>query len=101
MYVADRDREGTVLGEVTPRSYLVQTPEGTFRRNRRQIIQSPQSNTTTDSPQPTSDSDSVDEQMTDLSTEEKEYSTRLRSGKSVRPPKRFGSTLEKGRCSDR
>ena len=43
VYVPDREGPRTVLNEAGPRSYLVQTPDGTIRRNRCHLIQTPQS----------------------------------------------------------
>ena len=42
MWVTDRQSHGEVVKETSPRSYIVQTPEGVFHRNRRQIITSPE-----------------------------------------------------------
>ena len=42
MWVTDRQSHGEVVEETSPRSYIVQTPEGVFRQNRRQIITSPE-----------------------------------------------------------
>ena len=107
VYMTDRERAGTVLSETTPRSYLVQTPEGAFRRNRSQVIQMPQSDPEAEPHQSVSDSDNVDNRSTPVPTElsegQKTYPTRLRSGKSLRPPERFDSSWynpEKGRCGD-
>ena len=43
VWIPDNSSEGTVVGETNPRSYVVQTPSGTYRRNRRQLIPLPQS----------------------------------------------------------
>ncbi len=37
----DRESEGIVTEEVAPRSYTVETQEGTYRRNRRNLIETP------------------------------------------------------------
>ena len=39
VWVPDRNAEAIVQGEVAQRSYEVTTPDGTFRRNRRDLIQ--------------------------------------------------------------
>ena len=39
VYLPDKDRNGTVVNETATRSYIVQTDEGAYRRNRRQIFQ--------------------------------------------------------------
>ena len=107
VYVTDRERAGTVLSETTPRSYLVQTPEETFRRNRSQVIQMPQSDPEAEPHQSVSGSDNVDRRTipvpTELSEGQKTYPTRLRSGKGLRPPERCDSSwnnTEKGGCGD-
>ena len=41
VYIPDNAREGTVVEESSPRSYIVQTPEGTYRRNRRHLVPLP------------------------------------------------------------
>ena len=41
VYVRDRQSTGTVVGDTAPRSYVVRTPEGTVRRNRRHVVQMP------------------------------------------------------------
>ena len=41
VYLPDKDRNGTVVNETATRSYIVQTDEGAYRRNRRQIIPIP------------------------------------------------------------
>ena len=38
VWVADNEKSGTVVEESAPRSYLVATPDGTYRRNRRHLI---------------------------------------------------------------
>ena len=41
VYIPDNAREGTVGEESSPRSCIVQTPEGTYRRNRRHLMPLP------------------------------------------------------------
>ena len=41
VYLPDKDRNGTVVNETATRSYIVQTDEGAYRRNHRQIIPIP------------------------------------------------------------
>ena len=41
VYIHDNAREGTVLEESSPRSYIVQTPEGTYRRNCTHLVPLP------------------------------------------------------------
>ena len=43
VWIPDRQLEAVVQEEVAPRSYNVSTPDGTVRRNRRDLIQMPES----------------------------------------------------------
>ena len=82
MYVRDRESEGTVREEFAPRSYTVETPNGTVRRNRRDVIQFP-----------LSDSSPTTEQATDSNTDQPiSNSTRSRSGKTLKPHERYDSS---------
>lgn len=38
MWLRDRQERGTVEEHVGPRSYEVETPSGSFRRNRRNLV---------------------------------------------------------------
>ena len=42
VWIPDRQAEAIVQEEVAPRSYNVSTPDGTVRRNRRDIVKMPQ-----------------------------------------------------------
>lgn len=42
----DCETEATVREEVAPRSYTVETPEGTYRRTRRDIVETAQTQNT-------------------------------------------------------
>ena len=44
MGIKDRQAEGRVIKEIILRSYVVYTPDGEFRRNRRHLIQLPGEN---------------------------------------------------------
>ena len=44
VWIKDRQAEGKVMQEIAPRSYVVHTPDGEFRRNRRHLIQLPREN---------------------------------------------------------
>ena len=98
--VRDREETGTIMSETTPRSYLVQTPEGTFRRNRRHVIEMSQHESGDKPPQPDTVSNDLSETTStndssysaDPSDGRRQYSTRLRSGKTVRPPERFDNS---------
>lgn len=41
VWMPDRESEGIVTEEIAPRSYTVETQEGTYRRNRRNLIETP------------------------------------------------------------
>ena len=41
VYIPDNAREGTIVEESSTRSYIVETPEGTYRRNRRHLVPLP------------------------------------------------------------
>ena len=38
VYIPDNERQGTIIEESSTRSYTVQTPEGTYRRNSRRLV---------------------------------------------------------------
>ena len=42
VWIPDREEEAVVQEEVAPRSYRVNTPEGTVRRNRRGLVRMPE-----------------------------------------------------------
>jgi transposase InsO family protein len=46
VWLKDRSQEGVIEKQLTPRSYVVKTPTGTYRRNRRMINELPTSATT-------------------------------------------------------
>ena len=43
VWIPDRESEGTVREEVSPRSHIVETADGSYRRNRRQLVRLPSS----------------------------------------------------------
>ena len=81
VYIPDNSSEGIVLEEPSPRSYVVQTPNGTYRRNRRHLLPLP------------SDNDS--QSNTNISTEDNDVESlpsntcRTKSGRLSRPPERL------------
>ena len=87
VYIPDNSSEGIVLEEPSPHSYVVQTPNGTYRRNRRHLLPLP------------SDNDS--QSNTNISTEDNDVESlpsnncRTKSGCLSRPPERLN------RCSSR
>ena len=72
VWVPDRNSEATVQDETTPRSYEVETAEGTYRRNRRDLIQLPE--------QPMQEVETPAEQPD---------TTSRRSSRTVRAPERY------------
>ena len=96
------------------RSYIVQTDEGAYRRNRRQIIPIPppeeevipqsvfnptgQSKGTAPNSNTSATADTTTQELQNM------YSTRLRSGNSLKPPEQFDNSWnnpEKRGCSDK
>ena len=41
LWLPDMTTEGKIINEAAPRSYIIETPSGTFRRNQRHIIPMP------------------------------------------------------------
>ena len=76
VWVPDRNSEATVLDEVNHRSYEVETSEGTYQRNRRNVVPLPE--------QPTHEV-SV---PTDTGMKRTETSSR-KSSRTTRPPVRY------------
>ena len=58
VWLPDRNSEAVVLEQVNHRSYQVQTPEGTYRRNRRALIQLPTPSASVDTEPPDAEHDS-------------------------------------------
>ena len=42
VWIPDRDSSGTVVEETSPRSHIVKTADGSYRRNRRHLIRMPE-----------------------------------------------------------
>ena len=76
VWVSGRETEAEVQGEVAPQSYVVETEDGTFRRNRQQLVRLPNSETE-------NTSESHDRAET---TEPIEKSTSNESSESIVPP---------------
>ena len=76
VYIPDNDREGTVLKESSTRSYIVQTPDGHFRRNRRSLI-------------PLPSTCNYQESSATVSKNLQEDVTRTKSGRISKPPDRL------------
>ena len=79
VWVPDRNSEATVVSEPVSRSYQVNTQDGTYRRNRRDLIQMPEhsddGNTTTDPADPNAASNAAVKSRS--------------SGRETRPPNRL------------
>jgi len=73
VWVPDRNSEATVLDEVNHRSYEVETSEGTYRRNSRDIVPLPE--------QPAQEVSTPIEERTETSSR--------RSSRATRPPVRY------------
>ena len=95
VYVRDRDSSGTVVTETAPRLYVVRTPEGTVRRNCRQMAQIPSDDSETvvsadlTSPSDLSDNTQVETEIVRNESPPKTYMTRSKSGRMPTPPERF------------
>ena len=101
VWVQGRESEAEVEGEVAPRSYQVVTGDGTFRRNRRNLIRLPNpdtaesseqsgqegTNTTESSEQPNEQSN--EPTTSDESTESTAPQALRRSSRNSRPPERL------------
>ena len=98
VYLKDRASTGTVARETAPRSYEVQTPDGTVRRNRRHMVLTDPTERDDDSqydllnPPSLSGDSRPDRIQPSPTTHPKEYSTRSRSGQAPKPPERFDSS---------
>ena len=79
VWVPDRNSDTTVVSEPVSRSYQVNTQDGTYRRNRRDLIQIPEhsddGNTTTDPADPNAASNAAVKSRS--------------SGRETRPPNRL------------
>jgi len=78
VWVPDRDSSGTIVEETSPHSHIVETPEGSYRRNRRHLIRM--------SPAGTNHETGADGPETE---QQEERSLRSRSGRLPRPPERY------------
>lgn len=84
VWIPDRREEGTVGDQVGPRSYQVDTPSGTFRRNRRDLIPIPRKEAPPGGPESQStETDAVNDSST------QETSTPRRSRRITYHPDRY------------
>ena len=77
VYIPDNERQGTIIEESSTRSYTVQTPEGTYRRNRRHLV-----------PLPTTEND-TEAEANDPPDILPDGVSRTRSGRISKPPNRL------------
>ena len=98
VWVTDKKSEGTIVRETDPRSYLVQTSHGTYRRNRRHLVLIPQSqNTSCEDNAANENSNTSTENAGNKISSDTQTSTepqvdggiRTRSGRISRPPQRL------------
>lgn len=84
VWVPQRECEGEVQEEVTPRSYTVETEDGSVRRNRRDLIRLPNCESSESSQQTESNVDQETQQSESNTTPEVR-----RSSRTSRPPERL------------
>ena len=77
VYIPDNERQGTIIEESSTRSYTVQTPEGTYRRNRRHLV-----------PLPTTENN-TEAEANDPPDILPDGVSRTRSGRISKPPNRL------------
>ena len=104
MWVPDRQASGRVVEETSPRSYVVQTPDGEFRRNRRHLISTPEQDTETSTEESISTPPQNENSQTRTNADDtggqgptttKEYHTRSRSSRTPKPPDRLDTSWTK------
>ena len=89
VYAPDRKSTRKIVNQTATRSYLVQTNEGTYRRNRRHLIETPRSGTEVETMIRTESSDGADNKMEpktadSYKTYTNPYPTRLRAGEDFK-----------------
>ena len=98
VWLPDRQESGRVVDETAPRSYVVDTPEGTFRRIRQHLIAIPEQSIAGDINQTPSLSDNPQNQLENRdnaapsAATTKTYQTRSRSNQTPKPPDRFDNS---------
>lgn len=80
VWIPDRQEEASVAQEVGPESYQMTTPEGSYCRNRRDLIRLPS---------PPSRAESPVESPAQSSGQPSEFRELRRSGRTSRPPTRL------------
>ena len=86
VWIPDRHSSAMVTEETAPRSYIVDIGDGTFRRNRRHLLNSPQNNIS-DQPDQHTNHDCQNAISDHNPTNDQEI--RTRSGRVSRPPQRL------------
>ena len=85
VWVADQRTNATVEQQAAPRSYLVSTPRGTLRRNRRHLVRAPETDTSPEEPPEPDPSNSIATPTNSGAS----GATTTRSGRVSRPPNRM------------
>ena len=91
VWVSGRETEAEVQGEVAPQSYVVETEDGTFRRNRQQLVRLPNSETenTSGSHDRAETTEPIEESTSNESSESIVPPLIRRSTRHSRPPERL------------
>ncbi|UYV69541.1 K02A2.6-like [Cordylochernes scorpioides] len=102
VWLTDLKTPGVIISKAdTPRSYMVDTPRGSVRRNRFHLLPTgqrspgpphfePDEEPYVNYPEANTHTSDAPTDVTDSSTSPKEALYRTRSGRTVRPPRRFG-----------
>ncbi|UYV68534.1 K02A2.6-like [Cordylochernes scorpioides] len=102
VWLTDLKTPGVIISKAdTPRSYVVDTPRGSVRRNRFHLLPTgqrspgpphfePDEEPYVNYPEANTHTSDAPTDVTDSSTSPKEALYRTRSGRTVRPPRRFG-----------
>ena len=81
VWITDRETTGSVSKEVAPRSFIVETPDGSFRRNRRHLVKTPEQTAVL--------GESSESELNPSGAETPTGHARVRTGRVVRPPERW------------
>ena len=77
VWIPDRESSGTVVSETSPRSHIVETSDGSFRRNRRHLVRLP-----------STEAGGESERTVSPDTQSARV-TRSQTGRTLRPPERL------------
>ena len=87
VWVKDRAQEGTVVEQLTPRSYSVRTPTGTYRRNRRILNELPTNiDKNADQTKNTNMDNTVSSRSDKMINTTMDNTVSTRSGRIIKPP---------------